>query len=178
MRRRTPQAGGGITSVRRGGSSSGTGMLPNLGALSLSEPTGAWPESQPMPEPVLQDWLADAHGLLCALSTPINATLLEKASRLQVISTISVGVDHIDITAATRLGIPVGHSPGVLVDSTADLALGLMLAVTRRMAEADRWIRAGNWAQGWQSDLLLGTDLIILCSILLLARSLQSLFIP
>ncbi|MEL0203504.1 MAG: NAD(P)-dependent oxidoreductase, partial [Halieaceae bacterium] len=119
----------------------------------------AWPESQPMPEAVLKDWLTDAHGLLCALSTPISAALLEHASRLQVISTISVGVDHIDITAATRLGIPVGHTPGVLVDSTADLALGLMLAVTRRMAEADRWIRAGNWAQGWQSDLLLGTDL-------------------
>ena len=119
----------------------------------------AWPESQPMPEAVLKDWLTDAHGLLCALSTPISAALLEHASRLQVISTISVGVDHIDITAATRLGIPVGHTPGVLVDSTADLALGLMLAVTRRMAEADRWMRAGNWAQGWQSDLLLGTDL-------------------
>ena len=112
----------------------------------------AWPESQPMPEAELQDWLADADGLLCALSTPINAALLENAPRLQVISTISVGVDHIDITAATRLGIPVGHTPGVLVDSTADLALGLMLAITRRMAEADRWIRAGNWAQGWQSD--------------------------
>ena len=119
----------------------------------------AWPESQPMPEAVLKDWLTDAHGLLCALSTPISAALLENAPRLQVISTISVGVDHIDITAATRLGIPVGHTPGVLVDSTADLALGLMLAVTRRMAEADRWIRTGNWAQGWQSDLLLGTDL-------------------
>ena len=89
----------------------------------------AWPESQPMPEAVLQDRLTNAHGLLCALSTPINAALLENASRLQVISTVSVGIDHIDITAATRLGIPVGHTPGVLVDSTADLALGLMLAV-------------------------------------------------
>ena len=118
-----------------------------------------WPESQPMPEAVLRDWLADAHGVLCALSTQLNAALLENASRLKVISTISVGVDHIDITAATQLGIPVGHTPGVLVDSTADLALGLMLAVTRRMAEADRWVRAGNWAQGWQSDLLIGTDL-------------------
>ena len=76
-----------------------------------------------------------------------------------MISTISVGVDHIDLIAASRAGIPVGHTPGVLVDSTADLTLGLMLAVTRRMAEADRWIRGGYWARGWQSDLLLGTDL-------------------
>ena len=130
-----------------------------IGNLSNAYDVVAWPETQPMPQAVLQDRLTDAHGLLCALSTPINAALLENASRLQVISTVSVGVDHIDITAATRLGIPVGHTPGVLVDSTADLTLGLMLAVTRRMAEADRWIRAGNWAQGWQSDLLLGTDL-------------------
>ena len=76
-----------------------------------------------------------------------------------MISTISVGVDHIDVVAATRAGLPVGHTPGVLVDSTADLALGLMLAATRRIAEADRWMRGGHWSQGWQSDLLLGTDL-------------------
>ena len=135
--------------------------LPNdmIDTLGDAYDVAVWPESQPMPEAVLQDWLADAHGVLCALSTQLNAALLENASRLKVISTISVGVDHIDITAATQLGIPVGHTPGVLVDSTADLALGLMLAVTRRMAEADRWVRAGNWAQGWQSDLLLGTDL-------------------
>ena len=94
-----------------------------------------------------------------ALSTPITASLIEQAQQLSVISTISVGVDHIDLTAASRAGIPVGHTPGVLVDSTADLTLGLMLAVTRRMAEADRWMRGGHWARGWQSDLLLGTDL-------------------
>lgn len=119
----------------------------------------AWSETQPMPESILQEWLVDARGLLCALSTPITASLIEQAQQLSVISTISVGVDHIDLTAASRAGIPVGHTPGVLVDSTADLTLGLMLAVTRRMAEADRWMRGGHWARGWQSDLLLGTDL-------------------
>ena len=98
----------------------------------------AWSETQPMPESILQEWLVDARGLLCALSTPITASLIEQAQQLSVISTISVGVDHIDLTAASRAGIPVGHTPGVLVDSTADLTLGLMLAVTRRMAEADR----------------------------------------
>ena len=76
-----------------------------------------------------------------------------------MISTISVGVDHIDLAAATAAGIPIGHTPGVLVDSTADLAVGLMIAATRRIAEADRWMRTGKWSQGWQSDLLLGTDL-------------------
>jgi lactate dehydrogenase-like 2-hydroxyacid dehydrogenase len=85
--------------------------------------------------------------------------MIEAADRLKVISTISVGVDHIDLLAASRAAIPVGHTPGVLVDSTADLTLALMLAVTRRVAEADRWIRSGHWTDGWQSDLLLGTDI-------------------
>ena len=70
-----------------------------------------------------------------------------------------MGVDHIDLAAATAAGIPVGHTPGVLVDSTADLAVGLMIATTRRIAEADRWMRTGQWSKGWQSDLLLGSDL-------------------
>ena len=77
----------------------------------------------------------------------------------QMIANFGVGVNHIDLAAATAAGIPVGHTPGVLVDSTADLAVGLMIAATRRIAEADRWIRTGQWSQGWQSDLLLGTDL-------------------
>ena len=118
-----------------------------------------WSGKESMPEVTLQDWLADAEGLLCALSAPITASVIAGAKQLKVISTISVGVDHIDLAAATAAGIPVGHTPGVLVDSTADLALGLMIAATRRIAEADRWIRTGQWSQGWQSDLLLGSDL-------------------
>jgi glyoxylate reductase len=130
-----------------------------LAALQERYEVMHWSERFAMPDATLRECLADARGLLCALSTPITAPVIESARQLSVISTISVGVDHIDLTAATRAGIPVGHTPGVLVDSTADLALGLMLAVTRRLAEADRWMRDANWAQGWQSDLLLGTDL-------------------
>lgn len=118
-----------------------------------------WSGNGAMPEATLQKWLFDAEGLLCALSSPITESVMHTAKQLRVISTISVGVDHIDLNAATRAGIPVGHTPGVLVDSTADLALGLMIALTRRIPEADRWMRSGQWSQGWQSDLLLGTDL-------------------
>ena len=118
-----------------------------------------WSGKEAMPEVTLQDWLADAEGLLCALSTPITASVIAGARQLKVISTMSVGVDHIDLAAATAARIPVGHTPGVLVDSTADLAVGLMIAVNRRIAEADRWMRTGQWSQGWQSDLLLGSDL-------------------
>ena len=119
----------------------------------------AWAKADAIPEAHLQEWLGDARGLLCALSTPITASVIARAEQLKVISTISVGVDHIDLAAATAAGIPVGHTPGVLVDSTADLAVGLMIATTRRIAEADRWMRTGQWSKGWQSDLLLGSDL-------------------
>ena len=119
----------------------------------------AWANADAMPEDHLQEWLGDARGLLCALSTPITASVIARAEQLKVISTISVGVDHIDLAAATDAGIPVGHTPGVLADSTADLAVGLMIAVTRRIAEADRWMRSGQWSKGWQTDLLLGSDL-------------------
>ena len=130
-----------------------------LTALEKHYEVLAWSDSGAMPETFLSERLRDASGLLCALSTPITERLIQGAVDLKVISTISVGVDHIDVAAATRAGIPVGHTPGVLVDSTADLAVGLMLAATRRIAEADRWMRGGHWSQGWQSDLLLGTDL-------------------
>ncbi len=130
-----------------------------LTALEKHYEVLAWSDSGAMPETLLSERLRDASGLLCALSTPITERLIQGAVDLKVISTISVGVDHIDVAAATRAGIPVGHTPGVLVDSTADLAVGLMLAATRRIAEADRWMRGGHWSQGWQSDLLLGTDL-------------------
>lgn len=130
-----------------------------LTALEKHYEVLAWADHGAMPEALLSERLRDASGLLCALSTPITEQLIQGAVDLKVISTISVGVDHIDVAAATRAGIPVGHTPGVLVDSTADLAVGLMLAATRRIAEADRWMRGGHWSQGWQSDLLLGTDL-------------------
>ena len=130
-----------------------------LTALEKHYEVLAWADHGAMPEALLSERLRDASGLLCALSTPITERLIQGAVDLKVISTVSVGVDHIDVAAATRAGIPVGHTPGVLVDSTADLAVGLMLAATRRIAEADRWMRGGHWSQGWQSDLLLGTDL-------------------
>ena len=118
-----------------------------------------WESEESIPTSTFIDWATDADAILTTLTCSIDSELLAHAQQLKVISTVSVGVDHIDLAAATAAGIPVGHTPGVLVDSTADLAVGLMIAATRRIAEADRWIRTGRWSQGWQSDLLLGTDL-------------------
>ena len=88
----------------------------------------------------------------------IDAAAMQSAC-LKLIVVAATGTNNIDLAAATAACIPVGHTPGVLVDSTADLAVGLMIAVNRRIAEADRWMRTGQWSQGWQSDLLLGSDL-------------------
>ena len=117
-----------------------------------------WSEP-PITKAQLAAWITDATGLLCSLAVPIDRSLIMQAKALKVISTVSVGVDHIDVAAATERSLPVGHTPGVLVDSAADLTLALMLAVTRRLPEADRWIRRNKWKDGWQSDLFLGTDL-------------------
>jgi glyoxylate reductase len=71
-----------------------------------------------------------------------------------------VGVDHIDLAAATARGVPVGHTPGVLTETTADLTFALLLAAARRIPEADRCVRAGDWRpeRVWEPDLLLGRD--------------------
>ncbi|MCA8953006.1 MAG: D-glycerate dehydrogenase [Planctomycetes bacterium] len=98
-----------------------------------------------------------ADGLLCQLTDPIPAELLAGADKLQVISQIAVGHDNIDIAAASARRIVVTNTPDVLTEATADLTLALMLAVARRLPEAERFLRAGSW-QRWEIDLLCGND--------------------
>jgi glyoxylate reductase len=119
----------------------------------------SWPGPGPPPRQELAARLAEAEGLLCLLTDSVDAALLARAPRLRAISTVSVGVDHVDLEAATARGIPVGHTPGVLTETTADLAFALLLASARRVAEADRWVRSGGWTRVWEPDLLLGADL-------------------
>src|SRR5256885_17249207 len=79
------------------------------------------------------------------LSDRIAPTLLAECPRLVAISNFAVGLDNIDLEAATARGIPVGHTPGVLDETTADMALALMLAAARRIVELDAEVRAGRW---------------------------------
>ena len=104
--------------------------------------------------------LADCHGLICLLTDAIDLPLLDAMPNLRFVSSVSVGVDHIDVEALTARGIPVGHTPGVLVDTTADAAFALLLAAARRVAEGDRYIRGGNWRPEtrWSPDFFLGKD--------------------
>lgn len=127
--------------------------------LSQQAELQCWDVEDAIPVELLTEWLSDADGVLTTLTCPLGADVLANAAQLKVISTVSVGVDHIDLNAAAKHGILVGHTPNVLTDSTADLALGLMLAVGRRIAEGDALIRAGAWSEGWKPNFLLGTDL-------------------
>ena len=102
-----------------------------------------------------------AEGLLCLLTDTVDVALIDASPSLRVISSISVGVDHIDLEAAELREIPVGHTPGVLDETTADLAFALMLGAARRIPEADRFVREGRWTadRRWAPDMLLGVDL-------------------
>ena len=120
-----------------------------------------WLERAAPPPDPLATRAATADGLLCLLTDRIDAALLARCPRLRAISSVSVGVDHVDLAAATARGIPVGHTPGVLTETTADLAFALLLAAARRIAEGDRFVRAGAWTpeRVWEPEMLLGRDL-------------------
>ena len=97
-------------------------------------------------------------GLVTVLSDRIDRELLEAVPGLRVVANIAVGYDNIDVAAAAARGVIVTNTPDVLTGATADLAMGLILAVTRRIAEGDRLIRAGGW-RGWTLDFLLGSEI-------------------
>jgi glyoxylate reductase len=139
-----------------------TRRLPGRGVEDLTQraEVEVWPgASSPDPE-ALRAAASAADGLLCLLTDAVDAALLKACPRLRVVSSCSVGVDHIDVAAATARGIPVGHTPGVLAETTADLAFALMLAAARRVVEADRWLRAGGWTweRRWDPEGFVGHD--------------------
>jgi glyoxylate reductase len=117
-----------------------------------------WPDRLPPPRAELLARAPELDGLLALLTDPVDAELIAAAPRLRAISNYAVGVDNIDVEAATARGIPVGNTPDVLTEATADLALALMLAIARRLSEGEAFVRAGEW-KTWEPGLLLGHDL-------------------
>jgi len=105
----------------------------------------------------LIDAIAAADGLLGSAMLPVDADVLASASRLRVVSNFGVGFDGVDVAAATRLGILVCNTPGVLSDAVADLTMGLIVALARRLPEAERFVREGRWLPG--QGVRLGSDL-------------------
>jgi len=100
----------------------------------------------------------DADGLLCLLTDSIDEDILEAAPNLKVVANFAVGFNNIDVAAATRRRIPVTNTPGVLTDSTADMAWALLMDAARRLSEGDRLVRTRQWT-GWGPLQLLGADI-------------------
>lgn len=118
-----------------------------------------WPFDLPPSRPELLDHVRGVDGLLSLLTETIDAEVMDAAPRLKVISNCAVGVDNVDILAATSRRIPVGNTPDVLTDATADLAFALLLAATRNVLAGAQYVRAGKW-KTWDMQVLLGGDLV------------------
>ncbi|BAJ63725.1 2-hydroxyacid dehydrogenase [Anaerolinea thermophila] len=136
-----------------------TRRIPDIGLEMLSEHVeiDLWEEELPPAYDVLRERTQRADGLLCLLTDRIDKELIENSARLRVISQYAVGIDNIDIDSATKRKIPVGHTPGVLTDATADFTWALLMSAARRVVEADAFTREGKW-KTWGPTILLGMD--------------------
>jgi len=112
----------------------------------------------PMPKKELIAKIRDVEGVICFPYDRIDREVMDSAPSLKVISTYSVGFDHIDIGHAKKRGIRVGYTPKVLTDATAELTMALMLDVLRRATEGDRIIRSGGWRQIYGAYDYVGAD--------------------
>jgi len=138
-----------------------TRVIPQPG-LDLLSQAGIRLEVNPNDRVLSHDELLHAvrgkDGILCTLSDAMSAAVLEAAaSTCKGVASYAVGYNNIDIEAATRLGLPVSNTPGVLTDATADLAWALLMSAARRIAESDAFMRSGRW-QGWGPMQFLGVD--------------------
>jgi glyoxylate reductase len=134
--------------------------IPDEGLQRITDATDAdlWPDELPPPREELLRRVAGVEGLLSLLTDRVDDELLDAAGpQLKVISNYAVGFDNIDVPACTRRGIPVGNTPGVLTETTADLAFALLMAVARRIPEGYDYVRADRW-KTWGPLLLLGPD--------------------
>lgn len=101
--------------------------------------------------------IQDKEGLVCLLTEKVGEELLRAAPKLRIVANVAVGYDNIDLPACTRRGVVATNTPGVLDETTADFTWALLLAVARRVVEADQFVRAGSW-QGWDFDQFCGTN--------------------
>lgn len=117
-----------------------------------------WQHELPPPREILLERIQDKVGLLSLLTDKVDAELMDLNPQLRVVSNYAVGFDNIDIPAATRRGLPVGNTPGVLTDTTADFAFTLMMSAARRVVEGSEYVQSGKW-KTWGPKLLTGVDI-------------------
>jgi glyoxylate reductase len=138
-----------------------TRLIPEKGLTLIRDfcDLDLWQSELPPSREELLQHVRGADGLLCLLTEKVDGEVMDEAGpQLKVISNLAVGFDNIDVNAATARGIPVGNTPDVLTDATADFAFALMLAVARRIPEAERYVHGGKW-KTWGPMLFLGADI-------------------
>lgn len=133
----------------------GMKILSTAGVCEVSQ----WDSDEPVPRAELLKGVQGAHGLLCLLSDKIDAEVLDAAGpNLKVISTLSVGFDHLALDEIKKRGIRVGYTPDVLTDATAELTVALLLATARRLPEGVEEVKSGGWSS-WKPLWLCGYGL-------------------
>ncbi|MBX5321214.1 MAG: glyoxylate reductase [Candidatus Bathyarchaeota archaeon] len=137
-----------------------TRELPERGMKIIRERFEAevWPEYGPPPKETIIEKARDVDALVTLLSDKIDAEVFDAAPKLKIVAQMAVGFDNIDVGEATKRGIYVTNTPGVLTETTADFAWALLMAVARRVVEADRYVRTGQWKVSWHPSMLLGRD--------------------
>jgi glyoxylate reductase len=132
--------------------------FPALARLRAAHAVDEWPGDLPPSADELRAHARDAEALLTLVTDRVDAALLDAAPRLRAIANMAVGTDNIDLAAAAARGIPVGNTPDVLTDATADIAFALLLALARKIVPGAAKVRAGEW-QTWEPAGDLGADL-------------------
>ena len=117
-----------------------------------------WQDELPPSYAMFLEKTKNADGLLALLTDKIDANLMDAHPRLKVVANLAVGYDNIDIPAATARGLPIGNTPGVLTDTTADFSFALLMSAARRIPEGVDYVRAGKW-KTWGPMLLTGPDI-------------------
>ena len=137
-----------------------TRELPERGLKIIKERFDAevWPEYAPPPKKVIIEKARNVDALASLLSDKIDAEVFDAAPKLKIVAQMAVGFDNIDVQEATKRGIYVTNTPEVLTDTTADFAWALLMAVARRVVEADKYVRTGQWKVGWHPSMMQGRD--------------------
>lgn len=137
-----------------------TREFPERGLKVIKEKfdTEVWTEYAPPPKKVIIEKAKNVDALATLLSDKIDAEVFDVAPKLKIVAQMAVGFDNINLQEATKRGIYVTNTPEVLTDTTADFAWALLMAIARRVVEADKYVRTGKWKVGWHPDMMQGRD--------------------
>lgn len=137
-----------------------TREMPERGLSIIKEKFDAevWREYAPPPKKTIIEKAAKVDALATLLSDKIDAEVFDAAPKLKIVAQMAVGFDNIDVNEATKREIYVTNTPGVLTETTADFAWSLLMAVARRVVEADTYVRSGNWKVSWHPMMMQGRD--------------------